>query len=96
MEFSIKTLVVVVDFSRMARPVLGGHKRAAVAAKKFSTQYVRAVFLHDFLLMPLVVHYLIANSKSLFVHNCRHYVGVGNTVAYDYAHILGVADNLGK
>ena len=36
MDFTIKTFVVVVDLSRMACSVLGGHKRAAVAAKQFS------------------------------------------------------------
>ena len=46
--------------------------------------------------MPLIVHYLIAKSKGLFVHNRRNDICVGRSVTDDYAHILAVADNLGK
>ncbi len=95
-EFAIKALVVAVDFSRVACTVLSGHKRTAVATKQFSAKYVFAVSLYGLLLMSLVIHYLVAKSKGLFVHNRRHYVGVGSAVTYNYAHILAVADYLGK
>lgn len=95
-EFAVKAFVVVVNLSRMTCAVLGSHKRTAVAAKQFSAKYVFAVSLYGFLLMSLVIHYLVAKSKGLFVHNRRHYVGVGSAVTYNYAHILAVADYLGK
>lgn len=95
-KFSIETLVVVVNLSRMARAVLGSHRRTAIAAKEFTAEYIFAVFLHGFLLVPLVVHNLVTSLESLFVHKRRYYVVVCLPIRYNHAHILAVADNLGK
>ncbi len=61
MKFSVKAFIVVVDFARMARSVLGGHKRTAVATKKYSAEYVWTMVLHGLLLVSLVVHYVVAS-----------------------------------
>lgn len=96
MKFTIKTFVVVVDLSRMACSVLGGHKRTAIAAKEFSAQYVRAMVLHSLLLVPLVIHYIITSLKGLFVHKRRYYVVIRLPITYNHAHILAVADYFSK
>ena len=96
MEFAVKVFVIMVELSRMARAVLGSHKISAVSTKQFSAKYAFAVSLNSLLLMALVVHYHVAKSKGLFVHNRRHYIVVSFSVAYDYAHILAVGYNFCK